>query len=244
MDDKRKTKSRMVRCPLCEIILKQFRRGSKTYGNISQGFIKRHGDNNNNDDIKVDKSDTNDNNNDSSKNKLNGKRCNYCNKIDAKLKKCTRCKQAFYCSKKCQKKDWKNHKKVCKKIVEPTSSPNDDAEIISFRVQHKSAGATLKDKDILGETKEERKIIRDQRVKEIIETTGQDPKNIPIEFSEMTDEEVFVVHQMYFDSLEGKTGKDRVDRLNKSMEEFFGGNLSHKLKLICNTTYIYIYTFF
>ena len=40
--------------------------------------------------------------------------------------------------------------------------------------------------------------------------------------SEMTDEEVFVVHQMYFDSLEGKTGKDRVDRLNKSMEEFLG----------------------
>ena len=38
----------------------------------------------------------------------------------------------------------------------------------------------------------------------------------------MTDEEVFVVHQMYFDSLEGKTGKDRVDRLNKSMEEFLG----------------------
>ena len=225
MDDKQKIKSRMVRCPLCEM---PFKANSEEecikHMETCQGFIKRHGDNNNNDDnIKVDKSDTNDNNNDSSKNKLNGKRCNYCNKIDGKLKTCTRCKQAFYCSKKCQKKDWKNHKKVCKKIVEPTSSPNDDADdITSFRVQHKSTGATLKDKDILGETKEERKIIRDQRVKEIIETTGQDPKNIPIEFSEMTDEEVFVVHQMYFDSLEGKTGKDRVDRLNKSMGEFLG----------------------
>ena len=225
MDDKQKIKSRMVRCPLCEM---PFKANSEEecikHMETCQGFIKRHGDNNNNDDnIKVDKSDTNDNNNDSSKNKLNGKRCNYCNKIDGKLKTCTRCKQAFYCSKKCQKKDWKNHKKVCKKIVEPTSSPNDDADdITSFRVQHKSTGATLKDKDILGETKEERKIVRDQRVKEIIETTGQDPKNIPIEFSEMTDEEVFVVHQMYFDSLEGKTGKDRVDRLNKSMGEFLG----------------------
>ena len=225
MDDKQKIKSRMVRCPLCEM---PFKANSEEecikHMETCQGFIKRHGDNNNNDDnIKVDKSDTNDNNNDSSKNKLNGKRCNYCNKIDGKLKTCTRCKQAFYCSKKCQKKDWKNHKKVCKKIVEPTSSPNDDADdITSFRVQHKSTGATLKDKDILGETKEERKIVRDQRVKEIIETTGQDPKNIPIEFLEMTDEEVFVVHQMYFDSLEGKTGKDRVDRLNKSMGEFLG----------------------
>ena len=51
---------------------------------------------------------------------------------------------------------------------------------------------------------------------------SRDKFELPIEFLEMTDEEVFVVHQMYFDSLEGKTGKDRVDRLNKSMEEFLG----------------------
>ena len=84
MDDKQKIKSRMVRCPLCEM---PFKANSEEecikHMETCQGFIKRHGDNNNNDDnIKVDKSDTNDNNNDSSKNKLNGKRCNYCNKID------------------------------------------------------------------------------------------------------------------------------------------------------------------
>ncbi len=40
--------------------------------------------------------------------------CFACGKSDDTLKKCKRCWYAFYCSKKCQIKDWKHHKPVCK----------------------------------------------------------------------------------------------------------------------------------
>ena len=30
------------------------------------------------------------------------------------LKRCTGCKKTMYCGKKCQKKDWKEHKLICK----------------------------------------------------------------------------------------------------------------------------------
>ena len=42
--------------------------------------------------------------------------CYYCRErfpIE-KLSSCGRCKQACYCSKECQKADWKSHKKLCK----------------------------------------------------------------------------------------------------------------------------------
>lgn len=41
--------------------------------------------------------------------------CNWykCMKKDIKLKKCRQCMSVFYCSKLCQKKDWKMHKKCC-----------------------------------------------------------------------------------------------------------------------------------
>lgn len=46
--------------------------------------------------------------------------CRYCNKSEISvefqrsLMQCSRCKQAYYCSKECQKKDWKSHKPHCK----------------------------------------------------------------------------------------------------------------------------------
>jgi len=65
--------------------------------------------------------------------------CQCCGKAEkrvGKLKSCTRCKAAFYCSKECQVKDWPSHKKICKKAaaIEPRTGPYDLVE-----------GATLPD---------------------------------------------------------------------------------------------------
>lgn len=40
--------------------------------------------------------------------------CANCGKTDS-LKSCSSCKKTYYCSKECQKKDWKAHKSSCKK---------------------------------------------------------------------------------------------------------------------------------
>ena len=42
-----------------------------------------------------------------------GPRCQFCHKEVPHLR-CSICKQAFYCDKECQGKDWKKHKKTCK----------------------------------------------------------------------------------------------------------------------------------
>jgi hypothetical protein len=42
-----------------------------------------------------------------------GTLCRVCNKLSSKC--CCRCKQAYYCSKECQMKDWLEHKKYCGK---------------------------------------------------------------------------------------------------------------------------------
>jgi hypothetical protein len=46
-----------------------------------------------------------------SKNKV----CTSCEKIGV-MKTCSRCKNIQYCSKECQKNDWVNHRKICKKV--------------------------------------------------------------------------------------------------------------------------------
>jgi len=56
--------------------------------------------------------------------------CAYChskedpnknNEVNKKiqLKRCSLCKEVYYCSRECQIKDWKNHKKICYKEGEP-----------------------------------------------------------------------------------------------------------------------------
>lgn len=42
-------------------------------------------------------------------------RCDKCDKEVEKLLQCGRCKNAFYCSQKCQTDAWKNHKNVCRR---------------------------------------------------------------------------------------------------------------------------------
>ncbi len=43
--------------------------------------------------------------------------CYHCKKPEHKLRKCTNCFTAQYCGKKCQKKDWTNHKEVCDRFL-------------------------------------------------------------------------------------------------------------------------------
>jgi len=43
--------------------------------------------------------------------------CAFCHKYGTEFKLCSRCQSAYYCSGECQKDDWKNHKKICNKII-------------------------------------------------------------------------------------------------------------------------------
>ncbi|KAI0485771.1 putative MYND domain protein [Xylaria cf. heliscus] len=41
--------------------------------------------------------------------------CNTCKKASSELKRCAKCTTTLYCSRDCQKADWKTHKKICGK---------------------------------------------------------------------------------------------------------------------------------
>ena len=41
--------------------------------------------------------------------------CNGCEVLGTKMKKCSQCKNASYCSLECQRRDWKNHKVTCRR---------------------------------------------------------------------------------------------------------------------------------
>ena len=42
--------------------------------------------------------------------------CSHCEKFSEDLKRCSRCRQANYCSSECQRNDWKRHKLTCTSI--------------------------------------------------------------------------------------------------------------------------------
>eukprot|EP01084_Bolivina_argentea_P121312 214964_1 len=47
------------------------------------------------------------------------RRCNTCNRMDIRLKVCKRCKLAYYCNRKCQKRSWNTqHRYYCMSLVQ------------------------------------------------------------------------------------------------------------------------------
>ena len=59
-----------------------------------------------------------------------GNKCDNCGKNESQLtiplKCCAKCRQCSYCSRDCQKADWKNHKKVCRKQPAADQSSTND----------------------------------------------------------------------------------------------------------------------
>src|SRR5689334_6850471 len=49
--------------------------------------------------------------------------------VHPRLKKCSRCKQAAYCSVACQREHWRNgHRDDCKPQTEPKSKPGEESD--------------------------------------------------------------------------------------------------------------------
>jgi len=57
---------------------------------------------------------------------IEGFKCGNCQKEASK--RCSKCKQEFYCTRECQVQHWKEHKKVCKPLgkEESIDKSNDD----------------------------------------------------------------------------------------------------------------------
>lgn len=64
-------------------------------------------------------------------------RCNKCAKTKSEhgvnLKRCAKCKNPHYCSRDCQKADWKTHKKSCS--MTPGGSSSNDSKALEVTVQ-------------------------------------------------------------------------------------------------------------
>ncbi|EPQ52052.1 hypothetical protein GLOTRDRAFT_122782 [Gloeophyllum trabeum ATCC 11539] len=67
---------------------------------------------------------------------LDAKDCAICGTMTRN--KCSRCKKVYYCTKDCQRADWKSHKPTCgKPDPAPASSPQDTSRILALLEQNK-----------------------------------------------------------------------------------------------------------
>jgi len=58
-------------------------------------------------------------------NESKGKTCDQCHAPSEKLSRCSRCRDAAYCSRECQKAAWKLHKRLCGKTTEQITASYD-----------------------------------------------------------------------------------------------------------------------
>ncbi|OJD26670.1 hypothetical protein ACJ73_01953 [Blastomyces percursus] len=61
------------------------------------------------------------------------KKCGTCAIADVNLKRCAKCHTKFYCSRDCQKRDWKTHKKICARNA-PSSENNIPSKGLSVAI--------------------------------------------------------------------------------------------------------------
>ncbi|CAK66678.1 unnamed protein product (macronuclear) [Paramecium tetraurelia] len=73
--------------------------------------------------------------------------CQVCKKQDVELSRCSSCKQIYYCSIECQKKDWKEHKFICSEIQLKQQREKQRAE---RKAQGKKAIEDFADFEVLG----------------------------------------------------------------------------------------------
>ena len=70
--------------------------------------------------------------------------CRKCNKVETSeefqnsLMQCSRCRMAYYCSKECQKDDWKSHKPFCRPVgkADVRASNASENTLLSFAKKH------------------------------------------------------------------------------------------------------------
>jgi len=71
--------------------------------------------------------------------------CSFCEKRSAeKMKYCSSCRSAYYCSRNCQKKHWKIHKPNCIKVDERNKNLERDYGVLKFIQQKIIPGGGLK----------------------------------------------------------------------------------------------------